>query len=332
VSVAHSQITASHVPNNFKSSIDNRLPTTPQTKSFPVITPEFTDQKVLIGSHCNKINTTSTKIKSGYSVPKKVGFSPLPPLLVSCNCRKSKCLKLYCDCFSTLSFCDSSVCNCVDCANNIKNSALRDEAIRTTKDRNSFAFQTKIESKGHTTGCHCKNSHCLKKYCECFTGNAFCGPNCKCLTCQNFKGSTELEHAKFACREYHIRDFSSVSAIKRKVNCDGVSFCGVEESSSPISKIALCSGDWIRPIIVSYSEKSLSMESVEKYPSSNYSAVGTSPDPTKICYSFFGVTLPDVPKVTALKCLDYLSGGDIYAMSQVNSMWALVAVDDALWE
>lgn len=33
-----------------------------------------------------------------------------------CNCKKSKCLKLYCECFSAELFCDG--CNCTDCRNN----------------------------------------------------------------------------------------------------------------------------------------------------------------------------------------------------------------------
>lgn len=32
-----------------------------------------------------------------------------------CNCKKSRCLKLYCECFAAELFCDS--CNCTDCQN-----------------------------------------------------------------------------------------------------------------------------------------------------------------------------------------------------------------------
>ena len=34
-----------------------------------------------------------------------------------CNCRKSKCLKLYCDCFRLQKFCDG--CHCNDCENRV---------------------------------------------------------------------------------------------------------------------------------------------------------------------------------------------------------------------
>ena len=34
----------------------------------------------------------------------------------ACNCKKSKCLKLYCECFAARMYCVN--CNCVDCHNN----------------------------------------------------------------------------------------------------------------------------------------------------------------------------------------------------------------------
>eukprot|EP01032_Pedospumella_encystans_P029219 gene29219-33001_t len=49
-------------------------------------------------------------------------------------------------------------------------------------------------------------------------------------------------------------------------------------------------------------------------------------------YPFFGPDNPKTSKAIALKCLDYLEGKDIYAMSQVNSFWCKAAMDDALWE
>ena len=111
---------------------------------------------------------------------------------MKCNCKKSKCLKLYCECFAALRYCDS--CNCQDCNNSEAHELLRQEAIRATRDRNTTAFQVKVASgAGHTSGCNCKNSMCLKKYCECFQGGAYCASICKCAACQNFKGSLMLE-------------------------------------------------------------------------------------------------------------------------------------------
>lgn len=41
-----------------------------------------------------------------------------------CNCKNSKCLKLYCECFASGNYCDSQVCNCIGCGNNPVNTAF----------------------------------------------------------------------------------------------------------------------------------------------------------------------------------------------------------------
>lgn len=107
---------------------------------------------------------------------------------ISCNCKKSRCLKLYCECFHALKYCNN--CNCYDCENRPGNDDVREAVIATIKERNPDAFDSKIKSdetgnKGHLSGCHCKRSACLKKYCECFAMAVPCGIKCRCLKCQN---------------------------------------------------------------------------------------------------------------------------------------------------
>ena len=39
-------------------------------------------------------------------------------------------------------------------------------------------------------GCNCKQSHCLKRYCECHAAGARCSAKCRCLDCENKQSST----------------------------------------------------------------------------------------------------------------------------------------------
>ena len=97
------------------------------------------------------------------------------PKASPCNCKKSKCLKLYCECFAAERFC--SGCNCSDCGNTPHAGLIRDKAIKETRAKNPNAFKARIGAKqgvqqsspsgtGHNMGCRCKRSECLKKYCE----------------------------------------------------------------------------------------------------------------------------------------------------------------------
>ena len=41
------------------------------------------------------------------------------------------------------------------------------------------------DGQEHLTGCHCKRSACLKKYCECYTAQVACSDRCRCIDCRN---------------------------------------------------------------------------------------------------------------------------------------------------
>lgn len=154
-----------------------------------------------------------------------------PPRL--CHCKKSRCLKLYCDCFASQLLCDPHRCTCFDCHNNDPQNPQRTKALEGLLSRNPGAFRdgklTKREKRAkllrhhrvlsrydgvevdaassspvervtedeeRRKGCFCKKSKCLKKYCECFFMGLMCDPGvCHCRDCENYDGSESLVRA-----------------------------------------------------------------------------------------------------------------------------------------
>ena len=142
-----------------------------------------------------------------------IDFQVKKDRITGCSCPRSRCIKLYCECFQSGTKCTSS-CRCKKCKNTDAESGpdgARTKAINKILSRNPQAFDKDKPQldRGRNIGivCRCVKSQCLKLYCDCFQRGNICGPYCMCLNCLN----TEKESG-----EKGKRTLAAIKCLERK--------------------------------------------------------------------------------------------------------------------
>lgn len=124
---------------------------------------------------------------------------PVKKEKVACHCKKSKCLRLYCECFAKGLICGVD-CSCDGCHNTSEEKDLREAVVQETLEKNPFAFKSKYKVMKdepkllHSRGCNCSKTGCIKKYCECYNAGTGCSRLCRCSNCKN--ENIELEDSE----------------------------------------------------------------------------------------------------------------------------------------
>eukprot|EP00557_Chaetoceros_sp_GSL56_P000558 CAMPEP_0176491422 /NCGR_PEP_ID=MMETSP0200_2-20121128/8421_1 /TAXON_ID=947934 /ORGANISM="Chaetoceros sp., Strain GSL56" /LENGTH=906 /DNA_ID=CAMNT_0017888845 /DNA_START=190 /DNA_END=2907 /DNA_ORIENTATION=- len=297
--------------------------------------------------------------------------TPLLQRRQPCNCKKSKCLKLYCECFAAQIMC--SGCNCLDCHNTPNHEDIRNKAIKDTKMKNSSAFKSRSNtvSTAHITGCKCKKSKCLKKYCECFESGFVCSSKCKCSDCQNFPGSKLLVE-----RRKKVKDNKVVEDPMRQPNNTDVVVSSAGRnppppmyppSSTPMMNyhgmammmnspnfmphhgpVMLPPNRMYSPSPAYHPFYQHNMPTPQMPPTVKkqaHSVVLKNPktpsrrDPLKskkevgevIMKDYFGPTNGLLDKRAVIGIFSFLSNEELYNASIVSKTWSKIATDDELW-
>ena len=110
-----------------------------------------------------------------------------------CTCKKTKCIKKYCECYSNKYFCYD--CKCENCENKPPQFSDNNKIINQKEEEKNETGKNKQDNENNIDInnnnldkliiCTCSKSGCNKNYCECFKAKIKCNNKCRCIKCLN---------------------------------------------------------------------------------------------------------------------------------------------------
>ena len=127
----------------------------------------------------NKNNLNINYIKNDSNI------APIPNSRIHCTCKKTKCVKKYCECFSSGNLCYN--CKCENCENKPYFLENKNNLGKKEEENNNEIIDLNEEENEEKKLiiCTCSKSGCNKNYCECFKAKVKCNNKCRCIKCLN---------------------------------------------------------------------------------------------------------------------------------------------------
>ena len=108
----------------------------------------------------------------------------LPISKIHCTCKKTKCIKKYCECYSSGNLCYN--CKCENCENKpYYNENIPNQKKEEENNNNIIELNEDEDEEKKLIICTCSKSGCNKNYCECFKAKVKCNNKCRCIKCLN---------------------------------------------------------------------------------------------------------------------------------------------------